>query len=103
MKIDINSIMNNADKAFHEYKRLSSKKRASFLEIVAEEIEKQREELVSIGNKETNLPLARLNGELTRTTSQLKMFAALIEEGSWVEACIDTPEHAHRQGQTFVK
>jgi alpha-ketoglutaric semialdehyde dehydrogenase len=89
----IDEVMQNAFDAFNQYKRLSSKQRAKFLETIADEIEKSREQLVAIAHEETNLPLPRLNGELTRTTSQLKMFAELITEGSWVEASIDTADN----------
>lgn len=90
---NVDEVMQNALDAFNQYKKISPAKRASFLETVAGEIEKQREALVKIAHEESNLPLARLNGELTRTTSQLKMFATLIKEGSWVEASIDTSDN----------
>ncbi len=89
----IDAVMQNAVIGFDEYKKLPAVKRAAFLEAIASEIEKLSEQLVEIANEETNLPLARLNGELTRTTSQLKMFATLIKEGSWVEASIDTADN----------
>lgn len=86
-------IMQQSFNAFSEYKKISSAKRAAFLETIANKIEKLRTDLIGIASEETNLPLPRLNGELTRTTSQLKMFAALITEGSWVEASIDTADN----------
>ncbi len=92
-EVNVDEVMQNALDAFNQYKKISPANRASFLETVAGEIEKQRESLVKIANEESNLPLARLNGELTRTTSQLKMFATLIKEGSWVEASIDTADN----------
>lgn len=91
-EINIDEVMQQAANAFNQYKKTSPTVRAKFLEAIADEIEQQREVLVPIAHEETNLPLARLNGELTRTTSQLKMFAALIKEGSWVEASIDTAD-----------
>jgi alpha-ketoglutaric semialdehyde dehydrogenase len=36
------------------------------------------------------LPQARLNGEIDRTINQIKLFADLLKEGSWVNAIIDT-------------
>jgi NADP-dependent aldehyde dehydrogenase len=39
---------------------------------------------------ETGLPETRFIGERGRTIAQLRMFAELVEEGSWVEARIDT-------------
>jgi len=86
---DIETVMLQSQQAFDEYKKISAFARATFLEKIAEEIEARREELVKIANSETNLPAARLNGEISRTTGQLKLFAALIKEGSWLEAAID--------------
>ncbi|WP_153800982.1 aldehyde dehydrogenase (NADP(+)) [Foetidibacter luteolus] len=86
---DIKTVMQQSAKAFDEYKRLPGSAKASFLEEIAAQIELKREQLVAIANQESNLPLARLNGELTRTTNQLKLFAEVIREGSWVEAAID--------------
>ena len=38
---------------------------------------------------ETALPEGRVRGEPGRTSGQLRMFAKLLEEGSWVDARID--------------
>jgi NADP-dependent aldehyde dehydrogenase len=89
---DIDMVMQHALDAFHSYKTLSPGKRADFLNEIAAAIEAARESLVPVAHEESNLPLPRLNGELSRTTNQLKMFARLIEEGSWVEAAIDTAD-----------
>lgn len=86
---DINVIMQNAADAFKSYSVLSAVAKADFLNEVASQLESARETLVTAANEESNLPLPRLNGELTRTTNQLKLFATLIKEGSWVEAAID--------------
>jgi len=40
--------------------------------------------------RETNLPEPRLAGEVARTCNQLRQFADMLVEGSWVEARIDT-------------
>lgn len=89
---NIDVIMQQAFDAFNQYKKIDADKRAAFLETIADEIEKLREQLVPVANEETHLPPARLNGEVSRTTGQLKMFATLIREGSWVEASIDTAD-----------
>lgn len=83
-------IMQRSAEAFEIYKQVSPALRATFLETIAAEIEHQRDILVQTAGEETNLPAARLNGEITRTTSQLQLFANLIKEGSWVDAVIDT-------------
>lgn len=86
--------MQQAFTAFNEYRKVPAQQRAAFLEAIAGEIENLREQLVPVAHEETNLPLARLNGEISRTTGQLKLFASLVAEGSWVEASIDTADPA---------
>lgn len=45
--------------------------------------------LVTLAAEETNLPAERLRGEVSRTTGQLRLFADVLEEGSYLEATID--------------
>ncbi|MGH9464308.1 MAG: aldehyde dehydrogenase (NADP(+)), partial [Thermoanaerobaculia bacterium] len=45
---------------------------------------------------ETALPRARLEAERARTVGQLRLFAEVVREGSWVEARIDCGDPAHR-------
>jgi 2,5-dioxopentanoate dehydrogenase len=80
-----------AAEAFPAYSALSGAQRAVFLREIAAQIEAVVEDVVARGPLETALPEARLRGETGRTTGQLRMFAALLEEGSWVQARI---EHA---------
>jgi alpha-ketoglutaric semialdehyde dehydrogenase len=79
-----------AEKAFFEYRALPAERRAAFLERIGVEIEALGDELLKAANTETALPIAeRLAGERARTVNQLRMFAELVREGSWVEARID--------------
>ncbi len=93
--MDLNQIFNSAQEAFLTYKTISGPKKADFLEKIAEILEENRKAIVLIASKESNLPEARINGELGRTTGQIKLFANLVREGSWVEATID-PADASR-------
>ena len=86
----INEIMLNAFDAFNEYKKVLPEQKAIFLETIANEIEALGDTLINKASEETNLPAARLTGERARTTMQLRMFATMVREGSWVEASIDT-------------
>lgn len=88
----VNDIMQQAKNAFDLYKKKTAAERAFFLQTIADCMEENREVLVQTANAESNLPAARLNGEISRTTGQLKMFANLITEGSWIEAAIDTAD-----------
>lgn len=79
-----------AGAAFEIYKKTSFETRADFLESIAEEIINTGDVLIKRAMMESGLPEARLTGERGRTVNQLKMFADLLREGSWVEAVIDT-------------
>lgn len=59
------------------------------LRAMADALEARRADVVATADAETALGTARLNGELTRTTYQLRLFAEVAEEGSYVEAVID--------------
>ena len=86
---EINQAVDLAEKAFHPYRACSKDERAAFLDRIADELLALGDDLLQCANAESGLPLDRLTGERGRTMSQLKMFAALIREGSWVEASID--------------
>nr|WP_040547985.1 aldehyde dehydrogenase (NADP(+)) [Pedosphaera parvula] len=86
---EVNEALATAAKAFEDYRRLPAEKIASFLERIAEEIMKLGDELIQRASQETALPEARLIGERARTVGQMKMFAEVVREGSWVEASID--------------
>ena len=70
--------------------------RAELLRHIADKLLYGQETLTQRAHRETGLALARLNGEMGRTVGQLRLFAELAAEGSWVDARIDTaqPERA---------
>jgi alpha-ketoglutaric semialdehyde dehydrogenase len=74
--------------AFDSYRALPPDARAAFLDRIAAEIDAS-DELIDAAHVETGLPRQRLAGERGRTASQLRMFGALVREGSWVDARID--------------
>ncbi len=78
-----------ASEAFASYAQTSGKTRAAFLRRIADGFESHREELAQRAHLETALPIPRLTGEVTRTANQLRMFAGVVEEGSWVQARVD--------------
>ncbi|SDD56958.1 NADP-dependent aldehyde dehydrogenase [Geodermatophilus telluris] len=63
--------------------------RAALLRALADALEARREDVVALADRETALGPTRLNGELTRTCYQLRLFAEVLEEGSYLEAAID--------------
>ena len=78
-----------AHAAFATYSQTTGAERARFLRRIAENIEALGDELITRANAETALPEPRLRTETARTCNQLRLFADLVEEGSWVDARID--------------
>ena len=85
----VDGAMESAAAAFHDYRERSGAERAHFLETIAGEIEGLGDTLLQRAGAETGLPAARLTGERARTCAQLRLFAQLVTEGSWVDARID--------------
>jgi alpha-ketoglutaric semialdehyde dehydrogenase len=81
-----------AEEAFKTYATIADVKKADFLDAIAEEIEALGEDLLTTYIQESGLPAGRANGERGRTTGQLRAFATMLREGSWVEAIINKTE-----------
>ena len=58
---------------------------ASLLESIADKLTAREAEIVPLAVEESNLPIPRLTGELGRTTGQLRMFAADVRAGAWLD------------------
>jgi len=86
---DVDSALREAATAFEVLRQTTGEQRAALLERIAEEIVALGDELLTRAHLETGLPLARLAGERARTVNQLKLFAQVAREGSWVDARID--------------
>jgi alpha-ketoglutaric semialdehyde dehydrogenase len=80
-----------AAEAFTAFGRVTGKRKGQLLRLIAISLEAIHDLIVERAHLETSLPKARLEGELARTAQQLRLFASLVEEGSWVAARI---EHA---------
>jgi NADP-dependent aldehyde dehydrogenase len=78
-----------AAQAFPAYSAASGKTKGAFLRQIADGLDAIQQQLAERAHLETALPMPRLLGEVSRTTGQLRLFASVVEEGSWVEARID--------------
>lgn len=87
---EVDIAMELAEAAFATYGQTTGEQRAAFLERIADEIMALGNDLLVRAQLETGLPEARLVGERGRTVGQLKQFAQIAREGSWVDARIDT-------------
>lgn len=75
--------------AFDSYRETSLEARAVFLETIAANILELGDALVERCIEESGLPRARIEGERGRTVGQLRMFAALVRSGDFIDARID--------------
>ena len=87
---EINEAVSLASDAFKEFGTIYGEKRAAFLRAIADEILALDDKLIQTYCSETGLPEGRAKGERGRTVFQLRSFADLVAEGSWVDATIDT-------------
>jgi len=86
---EIDDAVNQAMDSWKTYKNCSGAKKAEFLRNIATNIENLGDVLVQRAMQESGLPEGRIKGERGRTCGQLRLFATLLEEGSWVKATID--------------
>ena len=77
---DIDSVVHGAATVADTWAASSGEDRALLLRALAEKLESNRELVVGLADQETHLGLPRLNGELDRTTFQLRRFAYLTQQ-----------------------
>ena len=87
---EINEAVALAAAAYIPYNQKSGNEKAAFLNTIADEILALDDVLIKMYCLESGLPEGRAQGERGRTVGQLRAFAGLVAEGSWVDATIDT-------------
>jgi len=87
---EVEAYIKRAKDAFEPYRQSAVSQRIDFLRQIAREIDAIRTDLIEASHRETHLPEGRLGGEIDRTINQINLFAGVLEEGSWVNAIIDT-------------
>ncbi|MCF6181622.1 aldehyde dehydrogenase (NADP(+)) [Lutibacter sp.] len=81
-----------ANEAFKKYRTVSGKQKSNFLNEIANQIEILGDDLIEIYCEESGLTKERAISERSRTIFQLKSFANLVKEGSWVNAIIENSD-----------
>lgn len=89
---EIDNALQDAWKAFHQYRKLSLRNRSDFMKAIAKGLENSVDDLIQTAMQETALPEARLRNEKARTVFQLRSYADACEKGDWLEARIDTAD-----------
>jgi NADP-dependent aldehyde dehydrogenase len=85
----LDDLLAAAAAAFPAFRSTPPGVRADFLTLLAGRLDEAAGELVPLAMAESGLPEARLTGELARTSAQLRLFATVATEGSYLEAIIE--------------
>nr|WP_201468791.1 aldehyde dehydrogenase (NADP(+)) [Microbacterium hydrocarbonoxydans] len=91
---DLDAIVRAAAAAAPVWRRSSATDRAAWLRAAADALDANVAELVAIADEETRLGAPRLTGEVARTSGQLRLFATVVEEGSYLELTVDDADPA---------
>lgn len=89
---ELEALMTSATAAAPIWRATDAATRASWLRAAADALDANIDELVAIADEETRLGETRLRGEVGRTTGQLRLFASVVEEGSYLELTVDDPD-----------
>lgn len=81
-----------ADDAFDSYHDTSLAERAAFLDRIAAGIDAIAQELAQRTSLETGLPVAQLEGEAAKAATQFRQFAAVVRQGRFRQATIDSAQ-----------
>lgn len=87
---EIDNLLAKAQEAFFIFKNYTVKQRAAAMHKIADAIEALGDELISTASAETNLPVARLQGEKGRTISQWRGYADALASGVVLPVRIDS-------------
>ncbi|HYQ52870.1 MAG TPA: aldehyde dehydrogenase (NADP(+)) [Pseudomonas sp.] len=78
-----------AASAFRPYRNLPAEQRAAFLEAIADELDALGDDFITTVCRETALPGGRIQGERSRTSGQMRLFAKVLRRGDFYGARID--------------
>jgi 2,5-dioxopentanoate dehydrogenase len=86
---EVDRALELAEKAFSKFRAASAEDVAQFLRMIADEIVALGDDLIDTASAESGLGKDRLTGERARTVNQLRLFADLVRDGSYLDARID--------------
>ncbi|MFJ5956652.1 aldehyde dehydrogenase (NADP(+)) [Paenarthrobacter sp. NPDC092416] len=86
---EVTTLIGRAASAAKIWAATKPSERRQALNAVAAGLDEAADSLISIAMEETNLSQVRLQGELKRTTFQLRLFGETLDEGSYLDARID--------------
>ncbi|HBP3249387.1 aldehyde dehydrogenase family protein, partial [Pseudomonas aeruginosa] len=78
---EVDAAAEAAASAYPHYRQLPASRRAEFLDTIAAELDALDDDFVAIVCRETALPATRIQGERSRTSGQLRLFAEVLRRG----------------------
>jgi len=87
--IELDRILAAAATAAPRLAESTPAERAGWLAAAADALDTAAGELVPLAAQETRLPMPRLEGELARTTFQLRLFGDVLSDGDFLRATVD--------------
>jgi NADP-dependent aldehyde dehydrogenase len=85
----VDTQVSDAHAAWLQIRDWDSAKIVALLESIADALDQAKADLVPVAMEETNLPEARLTGEVGRTTGQLRLMARAVEDRTYLDITID--------------
>jgi NADP-dependent aldehyde dehydrogenase len=86
---EVDAAAQAAAAAYPTFRNLPATRRAEFLEAIAAQLDALDDEFVALVTRETALPTGRIQGERSRTSSQMRLFAQVLRRGDFYAARID--------------
>jgi NADP-dependent aldehyde dehydrogenase len=86
---EVHAAAQAAAAAYPAFRNLPATRRAEFLEAIAAQLDALDDEFVALVTRETALPTARIQGERSRTSGQMRLFAQVLRRGDFYGARID--------------
>jgi alpha-ketoglutaric semialdehyde dehydrogenase len=86
---EVDVCLKAADAAFDQLQTVPWETIAALLDDIAARIDAIGAPLLERAHAETALPMGRLESERGRTTNNIRLFAKMVREGSWLQARVD--------------
>ncbi|MBD9562508.1 aldehyde dehydrogenase (NADP(+)) [Pseudomonas sp. PDM09] len=86
---EVDAAAQAAAAAYPALRNLPATRRAEFLEAIAAQLDALDDEFVALVTRETALPTGRIQGERSRTSNQMRLFAQVLRRGDFYGARID--------------
>ena len=86
---EVDAAAQAAAAAYPAFRNLPATRRAEFLEAIAAQLDALDDEFINRVTRETALPTGRIQGERSRTSNQMRLFAQVLRRGDFYGARID--------------